>query len=115
MKNELATLEKLWKEAAKNSPKRRSDGMPMSSECQALWLRIGELNKDLGQLRGSRPKWAVGARRWQKERRSILQRHGCSCDDCEDSDCSVDSADGGKVSSNVSDDVSQNDFLGGHS
>ena len=112
MKNELATLEKLWKEAAKNSPKRRSDGMPMSSECQALWLRIGELNKDLGQLRGTRPKWAVGARRWQQERRRILQRHGCCC---EDSDCSVESADGGKVSSNVSDTVSQTVFLGGHS
>ena len=115
MKNELITLERLWKEAAKNSPKRRSDGMPMSAECQALWLRIGELNKDLGQLRGSRPKWAVGAQRWRQERRRILQHHGCSCEDCEDSDCSVKSVDGGEVSSNLTDEVSQNDFLGGHS
>ena len=110
MKQKLNELNKMWEKASKSSPKRRSDGMPISQECRALWEQIGQLNRELGQLRGPRPSLTVGARRWATQRASILQKYGCEC-----SDCSLDSSDGEEVSSNVSDTVSQKGFLGGHS
>ena len=114
MKQKLNELNKMWEKASKSSPKRRSDGMPISQECRALWEQIGQLNQELGQLRGPRPSLSIGAKRWKTQRVNILQKHGCEC--CEEcSNCSLSSSDGEEVSSNIADAVSQNDFLGGHS
>ena len=102
MKSELATLKGLFSKASQDSPKRQSDGMPTSPLCRALWDQIGQLNAKLGQLRGKKPVFPPGAKRWQQQRRSILQERGCSC--CDDSSNSE------EVASNFSH-PSENAFL----
>ena len=109
MKTELATLERLFEKASKSSPRRASDGMPTSALCRSLWEQIGELNSKLGQLRGSRPKFPPGARRWQQQRVKILEERGCKC--CPDADESETSDDGAEVGSNVASHPSENRFF----
>ena len=120
MKAELASLDRQFKEASRDSPKRQSDGMPTSRKCRELWDAMAKLNGQIGQLRGRRPSFAPGAARWKKQRFAILAERGGCCDGCNSgSEESVDeplNADAGEeVSSNVSDTVSQKGFLEGHS
>ena len=105
MKAELATLEKLFEKASKSSPRRASDGMPTSALCRGLWEQIGDLNSKLGQLRGPKPSFPPGARRWQQQRAKILGERGCECCKESDSDCSA------EVDSNFSSHPSENRFF----
>ena len=91
MKAELASLDRQFKEASRDSPKRQSDGMPTSRKCRELWDAMAKLNGQIGQLRGRRPSFAPGAGRWKKQRFALLAERGGCCDGCcSDSEDSLD-------------------------
>ena len=119
MKAELASLDRQFKEASRDSPKRQSDGMPISRKCRELWDAMAKLNGQIGQLRGSRPSFAPGAARWKQQRFAILAERGGCCDGCcSDSEASIDApldADAGEEVDSNFPCASQKDFLGGHS
>ena len=117
MKAELASLDRQFKEASRDSPKRQSDGMPTSRRCRELWDAMAKLNGQLGQLRGRRPSFAPGAARWRKQRLAILEERGGRCDCCSDgSNESIEEPLDLPYGEEVSDDVvSEKGLFGGHS